>query len=213
MTMGRTDPTRSLSTVYHVGDLSGEREQPYVSYEGDGVSVSQHPDVWRSLIQKTGDSSLPETATTYELISDGATFFEAVPGGPPRESIIEWAVANGFVHYEPGFEVRWQGTDSYHMMQFFDRPRAEREAAVADRELSEIMLLALSERGRQYWEHAFEQLPSEADPLVICDLTPMWYAEARGFDGVWWDEDLAPTRYSAPRGVIFQSRLDEWTIS
>jgi hypothetical protein len=48
---------------------------------------------------------------------------------------------------------------------------------------------------------------------VIRGLTPVWHAEAHDYDGVWWNEDLSPANYSAPRGVIFQSRLDEWTIS
>jgi hypothetical protein len=211
--MNQSEHTRSFSTVFHVGDLSGERERPHISYEGAGVSVSQHPEVWRDIVRKTGDSTLATGATTYELSNQSATFFEAVPGGPPRESVIEWAFANGFVHEEDGYEVRWQQGDDCHTMQFFDRARAEREAAVADCELHDTMLLALGERGRRYWEHAFKQLPSEADPLVIRGLTPIWYAEAHDYDGVWWNEDLAPANYSAPRGVIFQSRLGEWTVS
>jgi hypothetical protein len=65
----------------------------------------------------------------------------------------------------------------------------------------------------RYWEHAFQQLPIEANPLVIRDLTSVWYAAAHGFSGVWWDETLTPANYSALRGVIFQSHLDQWEIS
>jgi len=183
--MGATDHIRSLSTVHHVGDLSGDRDRPHLSYEGTGLSVSHHPDVWRNLLLKTGPGTIAETATTYELTTNGATFYDAVPGGPPRESVLEWAFENGFVHQEPGFEVRWQEGDDRHTMQFRHRDRAEREAAVADRELHEVTLLTLGECGKRYWGRAFGQLPSEADPLVIRSLTPVWYAEARGFDGVW----------------------------
>ena len=211
--MDRSNPTRSLHTVYHVGDLSGERKRPYLSYEGAGVSVSQHPDIWRNLIRTTGDGEFDAAATTYELTTDGATFYDAIPGGPPRESVIEWAFANDFVQEQDGFEVRWRQNASHIEMPFLDRDRAEREAAVEGRTLHETSLLILDEYGRRYWEHAFQQPLTEANPLVIRDLTPVWYAEAHGFDGVWWDEQLAPATYSAPRGVVFQSRLDEWNIS
>jgi hypothetical protein len=155
--MHRPEHARSLNTVFHVGDLSGERERPHISYEGAGVSVSHHPEVWADLVRATGDSTLAAAATTYELTNESATFYAAVPGGPPRESVIEWALASGFVHEKSGYEIRWQQGGDCHTMQFFDCDRAEREAAVADRELHETMLLALGERGRRYWEHAFEQ--------------------------------------------------------
>jgi hypothetical protein len=211
--MNRTEHTRSLGTVYHVGDLSGERERPHISYEGAGVSVSRHPDVWQDLIQTTGDSTLAAAATTYELTNQSATFYDAVPGGPPRASVVEWTLANDFVREEDGFEVRWQQDGNQHTMQFPDRNRAEREAGVEGRELHEATLLTLDQHGERYWEQAFKQVPIEADPLVIRGLTPVWYAEAHDYDGVWWDEDLVPADYSAPRGVIFQSCLDEWAIS
>jgi hypothetical protein len=211
--MSGSDLTRSSGRVFHIGNLSGDRERPHLSYEGNGVSVSHHPEVWRDLLRKSGDGTLAETATMYELINPSATFYDAVPGGPPRTPVIEWALANDFVQRISGFEVRWQQNGNQHTMQFPDRNRAEREAAVEGRELHETTLLVLDQRGERYWERAFRQPPHEAEPLVIRSLTPVWYAEARGFDGVWWNEELAPADYSAPRGVIFQSRLGEWAIS
>lgn len=211
--MNRPEHTRSLSTVSHVGDLSGDRERPHISYEGAGVSVSHHPEVWADLVRATGDSTLAATATTYELTTEDATFYDAVPGGPPRGPVIEWVLANDFVQEVSGFEVRWRENGDDHTMQFFEFDRADREASAPSRELHPVTVLSLDKRGQQYWEHAFKQLPSEADPLVIRGLTPVWYAEAHGYDGVWWDETLAPADYSAPRGVIFQSCLDKWTIT
>ena len=47
------------------------------------------------------------------------------------------------------------------------------------------------------------------DPLSIGVLYAL--EESTDFDGAWWNEDLDPWRLSAPRGVIFRSRLPEWT--
>jgi len=31
-------------------------------------------------------------------------------------------------------------------------------------------------------------------------------------DGAWWNEELDPAALSAPRGVIFQTKLPEWGV-
>ena len=32
------------------------------------------------------------------------------------------------------------------------------------------------------------------------------------YDGIWWEEELDVLKYSAPRGVIFNSKLKTWDI-
>jgi hypothetical protein len=49
-------------------------------------------------------------------------------------------------------------------------------------------------------------------PLVLAeDFALLAYAEdVIGLDGLWWQDRYSPRRLSAPRGVIFSSRLSEW---
>lgn len=205
-------PSRAIESVCHVGDLTGAREQPTISYEGRGVSVSHHPEVWTRILRCSGDSTVGN-ATTYKLVNESGRFFEAVPGGDPRDRVVEWCIANEYVSEQDGYEVTWERDGVEHRMQFYEERRARREAAEEGRELCETTLLTLAAEGERYWEESFRQVPCEAEPLVIRDLTPVWFAEHHGFDGVWWDEELSPDDFSAPRGVIFQSSLSGWDIS
>lgn len=202
-------PSRTLSEVYHVGDLSGERVSPTVSYEGSGVSVSLHPDIWTRISPEVGG----ESATTYTLSMDDGQFYEASPSGTPRERVVEWCLDNEYVHEIDGYRVQWEDNGVTHWMEFYAREKARREARREGREIVETDLLALGARGERYWSEAFTQEPVNADPAVIRDLTPVWFAEAGGFEGVWWDETLAPEDFSAPRGVIFQSALSKCSVS
>ena len=212
--MAQQERSRTIETVYHIGDLSGEREQPTISYEGSGLSVSKHPDVWQRILRGAGDTEADGDEATYELTNESGTFYAAVPGGPPREHVLDWCLDQGYVTEREGYEVSWMLDDGHETTIYFEeREAAEREAgAIEDSELRETTVYSLGSRGEVYWREAFTQLPCEADPLVIRDMSPVWFAEAHGYDGVWWDETLAPSKFSAPRGVIFQNRLAEWTI-
>lgn len=47
---------------------------------------------------------------------------------------------------------------------------------------------------------------------LVGDMLCVAYADHLGFDGVWWKETLDPAAISAPRGVIIESRVSEWTF-
>ena len=203
-------PARTVSTVFHVGDLSEQRERPRISYEGDGLSVSKHPEAWRRILRETGHTASREPKT-YELTADDGTLYDAVPGGPPRDRVVEWCLDRGYVDVVDGFAVRWEQNGATTEMLFYDEDTAQTEAdAVEERAIDETTLLTLDEKGEAYWDRAFRQAACKAEPLVIRGLTPVWFAEEHGFDGVWWDERLAPADFSAPRGVIFQDALARW---
>ena len=52
------------------------------------------------------------------------------------------------------------------------------------------------------------------DALVIAHarlcIGPRTAANPKGLDGVWWNDDLDPWKYSAPRGLIFDESLPLW---
>lgn len=47
------------------------------------------------------------------------------------------------------------------------------------------------------------------------DLIVAIYCQETGYntDGLWWSDKLDILKYSAPRGVIFDSKIDSWDIS
>lgn len=47
---------------------------------------------------------------------------------------------------------------------------------------------------------------------LVGDMLCVAYADHLWFDGVWWMETLDPAALSAPRGVIIESKVAEWTF-
>lgn len=204
--------TTSISPVYHVGDLAGDREKPHTSHEGKGVSVSVHPHAWEQIMRGDGTST-HEILTTYELTNQDPEFYFI----DPLETLTverEWCLDKGFVAFEQGYRVTYEnGTGETAYMEFHSKETAKLEAKSHGGEYEQTEILTLGPEGVKYWMDAFRQPPVNADPVLINGLTPVWYAEANGYDGVWWDEAYDPSNYSAPRGVIFQSKFDAWEQS
>lgn len=196
--------TRCLDSVYHVGNLDSKRRKPYLSYEGRGLSVSQCPRDWAQIMGHGGslfELSHPNSAHFYEadVNSEDPRFYERV-----------WAIENDYVSETEGFRIKWKENQETHYMDFYSRDRAENEAFEYDADVKETTLFALDTKGREYWDDAFRKDAENASPLVIRDLICVWFAENHGFCGVWWDENHNVSKYSAPRGVIFQSKLEDW---
>jgi hypothetical protein len=64
---------------------------------------------------------------------------------------------------------------------------------------------------KQRWETDFTgPLDSVGRMTIEIGILYALDASAISFDGAWWREKLDPSTYSAPRGVIFQSRLPQW---
>jgi len=205
MTKSNRFDSMSLNEAYHIGDLDSERTKPYISYEGDGLSVSLCPNDWATIMGHGG--SLYRLSHT----ADGGRFYKSsVTQDGPRSRELEWAIKNDYIKRTNGFRVEWEENQETHYMLFFNRESATAEALENNAEIKETTIPNLDTNGREYWSEAFRQEPDDASPLVIRDLATVWFAESHSFCGVWWDEEHNVSKYSAPRGVIFQSSLSDW---
>lgn len=197
------DTVQFRDTVYHVGDLDKERQKPDYSFEGQALSVSVHPREWADIARLGGD--------TYELYKEEGVFLDAIE--TDSERIREWCIANGFVKPCSAYEARNELDSNSGYTMHYDRKDAEGEAQPPSNVI-EVESVELDERGVEYWEEAFTKpVGSISGPIGVRELLPLWYAEAQGYDGVWWQYDYEPQNLSCPCGGIFQSKLDSWTVT
>jgi hypothetical protein len=203
--------TLALSPVYHVGDLESERPDVYYSQEGGELSISKHPDAWRSI-------SSSVAGTTYTLTRDSPKFFEASTASP-RDSVLNWCTSNDYVNRTNAWKLSWDnpeyGTQEYTILYDYNTALIQsKQPHRRNSKITEIQTVELASEGRKYVSSALTKPPSEFSPLDIQPLLPIWYASHElSVDGVWWPEELAPAKYSAPRGALFQDAIPEWTIS
>lgn len=202
--------TLSHSAVVHVGNLDHDRAPPTYSQEGDGLSVSTCPEDWAS-IARLGRHA-------HALVNHDACFYNASLNGP-RDFVIEWCLANDYITETDGYRVYYtdRATGDEVFMETYNRSDAESWLAnnedYPESRLESVRSFRLDDCGQTYWQNAFTSDTSEVSPIDIRGLLPVWYAEHTDdaeYDGVWWEHTHDPANYSAPRGVIFQSKLDDW---
>lgn len=218
-------PERTLSLptwtpgrpLFHIGTMSppdkGVRGD---SYEGHGLSVSTCPEAWESIAKLGGQPwwTLESNSTAGPRFLDLlATPTEA------REKMVAWAVDRGFVIPCVGAKLSWYDADHEEMVYTtFDNPhsaRLEFEAMTDEYEGEPENAPALE--SYEGWKLTPAGLAAVARTRAALDETPtmaaILYCESEtDFDGVYWGDRLDVCALSAPRAVIFPSRLPDFTV-
>lgn len=189
---------------------------PGGSYEGEGLSVSEHPEAWTKIARLGGH-------VTHELArADGTTGRFADmrkllygPQAPALEALLQ--ARGDIVPGEPAYAFDHEVSDEYgertETQVFATRTEAEFEAEDLEVDPDTIYAYpqwAASPAIQARWRQHFA---GDVPPGQVVDYATLCWLEASfpDLDGAWWTEDLDPQALSAPRGVIFPSRLDRWT--
>lgn len=187
-------PAVQRDEVVHIGTLN-ENDRNSWSLEGDGLSVSDHPDAWRKIAKLGG---LPEFSVTHP--ERPLSFVDAHRVSPSMHQQIEtWATENNLGRQVPVWHVD-QWDDEYE--DTYRSTYTSHEEA-----MDEASDTAKVTRGRQF-SFFDEHAPRGADPSNTQDaLLTKWSNDATSADGVWWNDQLDPSRLSAPRGVIVPRQI------
>jgi hypothetical protein len=203
---GEPAPLCSPQGLTHVGSLNADhKSQQMRSYEGQGLSVSQHPDVWKK-IARLGSGS------TWNVGRAGAQFLDYHEmTAEQRTAIEDWGVERGYVEKKSGFKIStWDDElESFNERMTLDAEDAEWERQEAiDYDSGAVVDEALVVVSTDSFPD-----PTVATGAVDVDqiLSTLWVAEcAPELDGVWWEDTYDPEKLSAPRGVLVMARIPEW---
>jgi len=194
-------PSVSFRQVWHVGsmDPKGKGEG---SLEGAGLSVSTHPEEWQQ-IAELGSGPVWELARNGNRFLDFHRLTKA-----QRSAMADWGVQQGLVERRPAWQVRWWDSEdrAFRYMEAESEEEAKAEAEPVGGKVKALSSVAYpTARLRQATRNP------RASSVVAMDLLATVYADkALGWDGVWWQDTLDVPGLSAPRGVIFSSRLPGW---
>lgn len=215
-------PIRNQDVWYHVGDMEKKRKKG--SYEGAGLSVSEVPNSWRRIARLSGE--------IYKFEKENARFLDMVYLSIPiRKEIFQWAELKGYLitenlwvyryyddeyenFYEREFaslaeakvEVDWESMDEEEQEMLMKRNKTEEEADEFNATLYEVKRYQATEKLLKLEEWTGSCMSQQAEDFAIIRYAD----EVLKLDGVYWDEEHDPIRLSAPRAVIFQSKLNEW---
>ena len=188
-------PVVTVTGAVHVSTRKIQ-DKKYASYEGEGLSVSQHPDAWRRIACLKGENwniSTPLKMLNFHSLTE-----------KQKAHILSYAVDAGWVQEVALYRVSWfddefDGTASFILNS---REEAEEEADGCDGELTEFV-------GHIYTDTFPDRTVKAGEPVMdLGIITAAWVnLERVDLDGVWWADNLDVARLSAPRGVISVNKV------
>ena len=203
--------------LYHVGTMDISKKSNS-SYEGNGLSVSMCPSAWESIAEIGGSDIWKISKDNVKLLDYHKLSKKTY------DDIIEWGVLNGYLKEVFG---RYGCT-------VFSEDMGRDINCLCDNlndALSEVGLEDLyftyedyldSEDGYEdmiYPVRSFkatdklisESLITPDEGLCSTEQNFLLYVEKyTDYDGVYWNENLDPIGLTAPRGVIFNSKIDSF---
>ncbi len=198
----RQASTLALPSVMHVGTLNPSDKRGD-SHEGNGLSVSLHPEEWTA-IAKLGGGSL------YELTKPDGRFLDF--HRLSRQALDElqaWGLRDGWLQMAARWRCEWFDDELSQTVFMLCKSLAEAQAEADDREdsrVEEVVVPELTVEG-------IRRLGFKLEAAHALDIAAtFWVEDETDLDGVWWDDLLEPQNYSAPRGVICLRRLSDWHI-
>ena len=202
-------PVDHFGMVYHIGDLS-PTSKGTDSYEGAGLSVSQHPEEWAEIARLPGD--------VWTLTNPSGACLDALALSPNQKKLVlDWGVSHGYL----------DSATVWHLYYYDDEDDEERYFEFSSQEDAELEYEEYEEDPDARLEEVpgayvgTAKLASEGmNPSVVTSEGIAWdillavYVEHEtDLDGVWWHERLDVSALSAPRGVIVPSRIKRWEVS
>ncbi len=194
-------PTVKLDQVYHVGELDRTAKRKG-SYEGDGLSVSLHPEEWGRIAKVAG--------TLYSLYKPGGEFLDIHELTDEQKRVVRrYGIEKGYAKEGTVYRVNFDDEYGDGNYMLFDNPEeAQEEADMYETEVVEVeSALASSELTARMFQG------DATDPSQVDHFLAVVYAEdVLDLDGVWWEDVLDEMALSAPRGTIFNGKLPEWSV-
>lgn len=201
-------PTRTFEVLYHVGSLDpADKGAVSQSLEGDGLSVSLHPEEW-ARIARLGDSP------TWALTKPGNRLVDYwAISAEQRAAVMAWAEASGLAVAAKLWSLSYRyGEDDEPAVSLY-----ESEAEARDEHgflLEEDASSALScVDGWLATDALRARVRHSCSPGIVEDFAVVAYAvDVAGADGVWWADRYDPAELSCPRGVLAPARLSSFRI-
>ena len=195
--MYKVFPPGKIRVLYHVGTMDYSRKRKD-SHEGDGLSVSICPEVWERI---TEGYSHGATHTLYKENPRLLDYYALT--SEQKSEVSEWGKSQGYVQETILYKAIFYDEDG---KEYYSLHLSREEALEESEETEEIQGLIPTEKLKA-------ETYTNIDLISVFDVVLEKYTEqVLGYDGIYWDEELDVFGYSAPRGVIFNSRLVSFQI-
>lgn len=206
----------SINNLFHFGKMNITDKNTH-SHEGNGLSVSICPFEWMRITKSY-------SATTFMLSKDNPMLldFHKLPD-KSLDKIIQWGINEKYINKINGFEYSYYDDEfecdlnlkfktlsealaeiGYDMSQL---DKQELDSILEDNEITSCSIYeGTAKMGNELgWEPDIS--------LALTYLITFYTEKVLNYDGVYWDDILDVSRLSAPRGMIFNSKISTFKIT
>lgn len=199
-------PIIHLTGLAHVGTMDISKKNRG-NLDGSGLPITTEPEAWRIIADLKGDSK-------FRLIKNNNEFLDYYAlSNEQKEEIISWGIKEGFIENNIiyRFDFYNDTMDSEVCVYGTDKNKLFTEAQVYGIEnISELKTL----NGFTSTSKMDTRVMSHGTTVMDIQLLSTIYVEdVLKIDGVWWDDEIDICNNYAPRGVIFNSKIQEWIVS
>ena len=205
-------PIFKFSEIYHVGNLQ-QKQQRQDSYEGDTLSVSLTPHEWCRVARIGGNGYVISEEQGIKLIDvltlkENTDFMKKFYSEMIEKGLLE--KVQSYVHTYFDDEM-----DEYLSQEFETREEAEEELDYLLEEEPFEDLITIN-NSYKMTSDGLDAVNATDYSKFSTDLLLIKYLEDITSDldiqGVYFEEEFEPSKYSLPRGGVFQSKLDNLRI-
>ncbi|OXX48857.1 hypothetical protein B9J93_03795 [Vibrio sp. V17_P4S1T151] len=201
--------TQVVEQLYHVGtlDINSRRNN---SHEGRGLSISTEPDAWVKINRGL------TTGNLYNLSKSGHKFIDMLEINKEHyEQIFKWGIEKGYISQDFVYIINYYDDelDDNVFIEITDSDELSAELEMMDMIYDEAIengTLEVNDNSYTITDKFKAATGSEHKDLIVS-----LYCQEENIpvDGLYWDEELSISKYSAPRGVIFDNRVSSWDIT
>ena len=198
--------TVTFPVVAHVGTMDRTLKERG-SYEGSSLSVSVNPGAWSSIARLGAEGFV-----LSRVDGEPVTFVDARKlSREERGEIVAWGRNQRLLIDREIFVASYFDLDDEATRKIECSTREEALAEVEDLPRRRVsgpkVVIGASEKLMTLSDQAGNGREISSD--FAFDLVLLAYVEEKlNVDGVWWNETLDVDTLTAPRGAIFQARLD-----
>lgn len=205
-------PSKLIGDLYHVGTMDISRKRSF-SLEGDGLSVSICPNEWRRITRQTESGLWLLSKKDVKMLDYHKLSVRSV------NNIVKWGIEKGLATKGVLYDVESYIDDElcYSTYATYEEAINETDIPFLDEEddaeeYEEQLNRIVKREGIVATDKLKNKVSVDIDVGDVVKHIVLLYSEyVLKLDGVYWDDTLDILNYSAPRGVIFNSRLSSFS--
>lgn len=198
-------PLLSISEVFRVGNRNKPKEKKVTSFEGFGMSVSEHPEEWQQIARLTGE--------TWRLSKSLGTFVDYLSlSAKAKLELDDKAEKAGLCEKGEVYRLTWKNDGIRLETITATRPTKEyldnisSDGSVSSKKIKGLLpTYKLFSAWREHYTSKVEL------PMVRMLGHQLVVNAETNIDGFWWEDELDVYGLSAPRGCIFFDKIETWT--